>query len=501
MTTQDVRVRFSPSPTGTPHVGMVRTALFNWAYARHTGGKLIFRIEDTDAQRDSEESYQAIVDSLEWLGLDWDEGPKVGGPHEPYRQSLRGDIYRRVVQQLLESGEAYEAFSTNEEVEARHIAKGEDPKLGYDNYDRDLSEEQKAAYRAEGRKPVIRLRMPDKDLGWDDMVRGYTEFKAQFVPDYVIARSDGSPLYTLVNPVDDALMGITHVLRGEDLLPSTPRQIALYEALMRIGVAKHIPKFAHLPFVMGTGNKKLSKRDPESNLFIHRDRGFLPEGLLNYLALLGWSLAPDRDVFTIDELVDNFDVVNVNSAPAHFDQKKADAINAEHIRMLEPADFRARLLAYMQEFPSKTGTTLPADLDEDIFSLAAELVQTRIVVLSDAWDLLDFLYCGEAFAIDEKSGRKNLKDDAKPVLRAALAALEGISDDEWAASAIEAALKQELIEKMELKPRKAFTPVRVSVTGTHISPPLFESMEMLGRTVTVERLTAALSYQAIPLEN
>lgn len=501
MTTQDVRVRFSPSPTGTPHVGMVRTALFNWAYARHTGGKLIFRIEDTDAQRDSEESYQAIVDSLEWLGLDWDEGPKVGGPHEPYRQSLRGDIYRRVVQQLLESGEAYEAFSTNEEVEARHIAKGEDPKLGYDNYDRDLTEEQKAAYRAEGRKPVIRLRMPDKDLGWDDMVRGYTEFKAQFVPDYVIARSDGSPLYTLVNPVDDALMGITHVLRGEDLLPSTPRQIALYEALMRIGVAKHIPKFAHLPFVMGTGNKKLSKRDPESNLFIHRDRGFLPEGLLNYLALLGWSLAPDRDVFTIDELVDNFDVVNVNSAPAHFDQKKADAINADHIRMLEPADFRARLLAYMQEFPSKTGTTLPADLDEDIFSLAAELVQTRIVVLSDAWDLLDFLYCGEAFAIDEKSGRKNLKDDAKPVLRAALAALEGISDDEWAASAIEAALKQELIEKMELKPRKAFTPVRVAVTGTHISPPLFESMEMLGRTVTVERLTAALSYQAIPLEN
>ena len=501
MTTQDVRVRFSPSPTGTPHVGMVRTALFNWAYARHTGGKLIFRIEDTDAQRDSEESYQAIVDSLEWLGLNWDEGPKVGGPHEPYRQSLRGDIYRRVVQQLLESGEAYEAFSTNEEVEARHIAKGEDPKLGYDNYDRDLSEEQKAAYRAEGRKPVIRLRMPDKDLGWDDMVRGYTEFKAQFVPDYVIARSDGSPLYTLVNPVDDALMGITHVLRGEDLLPSTPRQIALYEALMRIGVAKHIPKFAHLPFVMGTGNKKLSKRDPESNLFIHRDRGFLPEGLLNYLALLGWSLAPDRDVFTIDELVDNFDVVNVNSAPAHFDQKKADAINAEHIRMLEPADFRARLLAYMQEFPSKTGTTRPADLDEDIFSLAAELVQTRIVVLSDAWDLLDFLYCGEAFAIDEKSGRKNLKDDAKPVLRAALAALEGISDDEWTASAIEAALKQELIEKMELKPRKAFTPVRVAVTGTHISPPLFESMEMLGRTVTVERLTAALSYQAIPLEN
>ena len=329
---------------------------------------------------------------------------------------MRGDIYRKVIQQLLDAGEAYEAFSTNEEVEARHLAKGEDPKLGYDNYDRDLTEEQKAAYRAEGRKSVIRLRMPDKDLGWNDMVRGYTEFKSQFVPDYVIARSDGSPLYTLVNPVDDALMGITHVLRGEDLLPSTPRQIALYEALIRIGVAKQIPQFAHLPFVMGTGNKKLSKRDPESNLFIHRDRGFLPEGLLNYLALLGWSLSSDRDIFSIDELVKNFDVVDVNSAPAHFDQKKADAINAEHIRMLEPADFRERLLAYMREFPSPRGTTLPEDLDDDIFTMAADLVQTRIVVLSDAWKLLDFLYCGDNFSIDAKSGRKNLKPEAKPCL-------------------------------------------------------------------------------------
>lgn len=501
MTTQEVRVRFSPSPTGTPHVGMVRTALFNWAYARHTGGKLIFRIEDTDAQRDSEESYQAIIDSLEWLGLDWDEGPKVGGPHEPYRQSMRGDIYRKVIQQLLDAGEAYEAFSTNEEVEARHLAKGEDPKLGYDNYDRDLTEEQKAAYRAEGRKSVIRLRMPDKDLGWNDMVRGYTEFKSQFVPDYVIARSDGSPLYTLVNPVDDALMGITHVLRGEDLLPSTPRQIALYEALIRIGVAKQIPQFAHLPFVMGTGNKKLSKRDPESNLFIHRDRGFLPEGLLNYLALLGWSLSSDRDIFSIDELVKNFDVVDVNSAPAHFDQKKADAINAEHIRMLEPADFRERLLAYMREFPSPRGTTLPEDLDDDIFTMAADLVQTRIVVLSDAWKLLDFLYCGDNFSIDAKSGRKNLKPEAKPVLQAALTVLQEIPETGWKAAAIESALKGELIEKMELKPRKAFTPIRVAVTGTHVSPPLFESIEMLGREVSLDRLTEALSYEPTPVEN
>lgn len=500
MTASEVRVRFSPSPTGIPHVGMVRTALFNWAYARHTGGKMIFRIEDTDAQRDSEESYQAIIDALEWLGLDWDEGPKVGGPHGPYRQSMRGDIYRDVVQQLLAAGEAYEAFSTNEEVQERRRAKGEDPQLGYDNYDRNLTEEQKAAFRAEGRKPVIRLRMPDKTIGWNDLVRGYTEFKAEFVPDYVIARSDGSPLYTLVNPVDDALMGITHVLRGEDILPSTPRQIALYEALMRIGIADHIPEFAHLPFVMGTGNKKLSKRDPESNLFIHRDRGFIPEGLLNYLALLGWSLSADRDVFSIDELIANFDVQNVNSAPAHFDQKKADAINADHIRLLEPADFRERLLAYMREFPSESGTTLPDDLDEEVFTMAADLVQTRIVVLGDAWGLLEFLYCGDKFEIQQKSGRKNLKADAKPVVQAALNVLSGIAEDEWVTDNIEKALKSELIENMELKPRKAFGPVRVAVTGTHISPPLFESCEMLGRELTLQRLENALEWEPEPVE-
>lgn len=500
MTTSEVRVRFSPSPTGTPHVGMVRTALFNWAYARHTGGTMIFRIEDTDAQRDSEESYQAIIDALEWLGLDWDEGPQVGGPHGPYRQSMRGDIYRDVVQQLLDAGEAYEAFSTNEEVQERRRAKGQDPQLGYDNYDRNLTEEEKEAFRAEGRKPVIRLRMPDKTIGWNDLVRGYTEFKSEFVPDYVIARSDGSPLYTLVNPVDDALMGVTHVLRGEDILPSTPRQIALYEALIRIGVAKHIPEFAHLPFVMGTGNKKLSKRDPESNLFIHRERGFIPEGLLNYLALLGWSISADRDIFTIDELIENFDVKDVNSAPAHFDQKKADAINADHIRMLEPSDFRDRLYAYMREFPSATGTTLPDELDEDIFTMAADLVQTRIVVLADAWDLLEFLYCGDNFEIQQKSGRKNLKADAKPVVQAAIDVLTPISEEDWTTENIEQALKGALIEKMELKPRKAFGPVRVSVTGTHISPPLFESCEMLGKELTLQRLVAALEWEPEPVQ-
>lgn len=485
MTTSEVRVRFCPSPTGTPHVGLVRTALFNWAFARHHGGKFVFRIEDTDAARDTEESYQAILDALRWLGLSWDEGPEVGGPYEPYRQSQRRDLHLDVVRKLLDAGEAYESFSTPEEVEARHKAAGRDPKLGYDNFDRDLTPEQRQAYLDEGRKPVVRLRMPDHDLMWNDLVRGETTFKAGTVPDFALTRGNGIPLYTLVNPVDDALMKITHVLRGEDLLSSTPRQLALYEALQRVGVADFTPEFGHLPFVMGQGNKKLSKRDPESNLFIHRDRGFIPEGLLNYLALLGWSIADDHDVFSLDEMVAAFDISKVNSNPARFDQKKADAINAEHIRLLEPADFAARL----RQFLTTHGHPVDA-LTDDQFAVAADLVQTRIVVLSDAWDLLKFLLVSDAdFAIDPAAAAKNLGADAAPVLDATIEALDSLP--EWATADIEESLKAALIEKLELKPRKAFAPVRVAVTGSHISPPLYESMELLGREATLARLRSA----------
>ncbi len=479
--TSRVRVRFCPSPTGTPHVGLIRTALFNWAYARHTGGTFVFRIEDTDAARDSEESYLALLDALNWLGLNYDEGPDIGGPYAPYRQSERREIYSDVLQKLVAAGEAYEAFSTPDEVEARHIAAGRNPKLGYDNYDRTLTEEQRAEYIAEGRRPVLRLRMPDEDITWRDLVRGETTFGAGSVPDYALTRGSGEPLYTLVNPVDDALMKITHVLRGEDLLSSTPRQIALYRALIRIGVADQIPEFAHLPSVLGDGNKKLSKRDPQSNLFLHRDRGFIPEGLLNYLALLGWGIADDHDVFSIDEMVAAFDVVNVNSNPARFDQKKADAINAEHIRLLSEEDFAARLAAYFVEHGYETG------LDDAQFAAAAQLVQTRIVVLGEAWDLLKFLN-DDVFVLDERSAAKELRAEAVPVLDAAVAALDGVA--EWTTPQIEIALKDSLLEKMALKPRKAFGPVRVAATGASVSPPLFESLELLGRQRSLARLRA-----------
>ncbi len=479
-------MRFCPSPTGTPHVGMVRTALFNWAQARHDGGTFVFRIEDTDAARDTEDSYQAIIDSLTWLGLDWDEGVVKGGPHEPYRQSQRMDIYQEVLDKLIAAGEVYPAYSTNEEVQQRHRAAGRDPQLGYDNFDRDLTQAQIAEFEAEGRKPVWRLRMPEQDWTWNDLVRGEVTFKSETQPDYVVARSNGAPLYTLVNPVDDALMGITHVLRGEDLLASTPRQLALYEALKRIGVTDLTPQFGHLPFVMGQGNKKLSKRDPESNLFNHRDNGIIPEGMINYLALLGWSLSADRDIFSVEEFVEAFDVSDVLGNPARFDQKKLEAINADHIRLLEPADFRTRLRDYLTEY-----TDFPASYPQDKFAVAAELVQTRIKVLSDAYGLLKFLVTAdEDLVLEEKAAKKNLKETAVAPLEAGIAALEKV--DTWSTPAIEAALTQALIEQLGLKPRVAFGALRVAVSGEAVSPPLFESMELLGKESTLYRLRAAL---------
>ncbi|GLY66947.1 glutamate--tRNA ligase [Amycolatopsis taiwanensis] len=489
MTNIAVRARFCPSPTGTPHVGLVRTALFNWAFARHHGGTLVFRIEDTDAARDSEESYEQLLDALRWLGIDWDEGPDVGGEYGPYRQSLRRDIYADIAARLLEAGELYEAYSTNEEVEARRKAAGQDPKLGYDNFDRDLTDEQRAAFRAKGRQPVLRLRMPDTDLGWTDLVRGEITFPAGTIPDPVLVRANGDPLYTLTNPVDDALMRITHVLRGEDLLPSTPRQLAFYQALQRIGVTDFTPEFGHLPYVLGEGNRKLSKRDPQSNLFNYRERGFIREGLLNYLALLGWSIADDRDVFGVDELIDAFEISKVSANPARFDLKKAEAINATHLRALAADDFAARVVPYLV-----TAGVLPErPSDEQLAKLRAiaPLVQERVTVLSDAASLVRFLFVDEAtFAPEEDAAAKALGPASEPVLRSAIEALRQVP--EWQAPQIEQALKDALVDGLGLKPRKAFAPVRVAVTGRTVSPPLYESMELLGREVSLERLQRAV---------
>ncbi|GAA5149506.1 glutamate--tRNA ligase [Microbacterium pseudoresistens] len=483
----DVRVRFCPSPTGLPHVGLVRTALFNWAYARHHGGKLIFRIEDTDASRDSEESYEQLLDALTWLKIDWDEGVEVGGPHAPYRQSQRHDIYREVLDKLIAAGAVYESFSTAEEIDARNEANGRAKQQGYDNFDRDLTDEQKAAFRAEGRQPALRLRVPDGDVTYVDLIRGEVTFPAGSFPDFVIVRPNGIPLYTFVNPVDDALMGVTHVLRGEDLMPSTARQLALYSALVDAGVTDFIPRFGHMPLVLGDGTKKLSKRDPRADLFLHRERGMIPEGLLNYLALLGWSIAPDRDVFSQEEMVAAFRIEDVNPNPARFDQKKAESINGDHIRMLDPADFAARITPYLQ----KAGVVgeQPTDEESELIAAAAPLIQERLPVLGDAPGLLGFLFT-DAVSYDEDA-LKGLPENAAEGLRASIAALEPVQG--FTAEPVQAALSGSLVENLGLKPRVAYGPARVAISGRRVSPPLFESMELLGKEATIDRLNALAS--------
>jgi len=487
----DVRVRFCPSPTGLPHVGMVRTALYNWAYARHTGGKLIFRVEDTDAARDSEESYRQLVDALTWLKIDWDEGVEKGGPHGPYRQSQRADIYAEVLRKLIDSGAVYESYSTAEEIDARNEASGRAKQLGYDNYDRTLTDEQKAAYRAEGRQPAWRLRVPDHDLTYVDLIRGEVTFPAGSFPDFVVVRAGGQALYTFTNPVDDALMGITHVIRGEDLMPSTARQLALYAALIDAGVTTFVPRFGHMPLVLGeTGTKKLSKRDPKADLFLQREKGFIHEGLLNYLALLGWSIGPDRDVFTLDEFIAAFDIADVNPNPARFDQKKAEAINGDHIRMLEPSDFANRLVPYLAS--AGLISDPPTAEQRALLDAAAPLVQERMQLLGEAPGLLGFLFRDEIAY--EEDALKSLPDNAREVLAASMAALEVLGDDAFAAAAVQERLSGALIDGLGLKPRVAYGPLRVAVSGRRVSPPLFESMELLGKTESIRRLAALSAH-------
>jgi len=470
---------------------MARTALFSWAFARHNGGKFVFRIEDTDASRDNEESYQLLIDVMRWLGLDWDEGPEVGGPNGPYRQSERMDIYADVAAKLLESGHAYKAYDSSEELEERrNAARAAGKPSGYDGLHRDLTPEQQAAYEAEGREPVIRFKMPGRDYTFTDLVRGEITFGAENVQDYVLVRANGQPLYTLTNPTDDAMMGITHVLRGEDLLSSTPRQIALYEAFAEIGIGGGFtPEFGHLPFVMGQGNAKLSKRDPESNLLDYKPKGFLPEGLLNYMALLGWSIADDNDIFSIPEMVEAFEIGDVNASPARFDIKKAEAINGSHIRLLAEDDLRGRLVPYFQS----AGLIADPPSDDELATLAAAtpLVHERMALLTEAVDMLRFLFVADAdFAIDETDRAKNLDEQGVNVVRAARDALADLPD--WTTPAIEDALRTTLIDGLELKPRLAFGPVRVAVTGSRISPPLFESLELLGQAKSIARLDAIL---------
>ena len=480
-----VKVRFAPSPTGDLHVGNIRTALFDWAYARHTGGTFLFRIEDTDTTRVTDEYIQAAIDTLKWLGLNWDEGPEVGGDNGPYLQSQRLHIYAEWAQKFLDQKDAYHCYCTPAELEAtREAQRAANVAPGYDGKCRNLTAEQIAAYKAEGREAVVRMRMPDGSTTFVDEIRGEVSFDHKFVPDFVLVRADGSPLYTLAVAVDDVLMKVTHVLRGEDLLSSTPRQIRVYQAM---GVkTEDYPVFAHLPFVMGQDNAKLSKRNGEVSIAWYREQGYLPEAICNYLALLGWSPGDDRENITMKELCELFTVEKVHSSPARFDMKKLEAINGDKIRALTIDEF----LKWSLPFLTKAGIITGTDSEIALVKSALPIIQERIVKLDEVPQMLKFLFVKE-FAAEAESISKITDSVSKDILKRSLKELEPLSS--WTHENIEAALRASLIEEMGLKPRIAFTAVRIATTGSTISPPLFESMELLGKDASLARIAAALT--------
>ena len=483
--TKEVRTRFAPSPTGDLHVGNIRTALFAWAYARHCSGKLIFRVEDTDRERVTDEYIARAIETLKWLGINWDEGPEVGGGHGPYLQSQRLDTYKHWADIFIKNGDAYHCYCSTEELEKRRDKQRElNQAPGYDGKCRELTSGEIEAFIKEGRAPVVRMRMPDGETTFNDLIRGEVSFEHKYVPDFVLMRADGSPLYTLAVAVDDVLMKITHVLRGEDLLSSTPRQIRVYQAM---GVAvEDFPLFAHLPFVMGQDNAKLSKRNGEVSIAWYREMGFLPEAICNYLALLGWLPGDDVENITMKQLTEMFTVEKVHSSPARFDMKKLEAINGDKIRALTLDEFLKWSLPFLTKEDVITGT----DAEIELVKKALPIIQERIIMLNEVPKMLKFLFT-KNFAVEAESVSKITDDASKEILKRSVKELETVSD--WTHANIEAVLRASLIEEMALKPRIAFTALRIATTGSTISPPLFESMELLGKEACLLRINAGLA--------
>jgi glutamyl-tRNA synthetase len=477
---ETMRTRFAPAPSGDLHVGNVRTALFSFALARGHGGTFLLRVEDTDRSRVSDEAYLAAVDVLHWIGIDWDEGPEIGGPFAPYRQSERLDFYAAAAAKLKESGAAYLCFCTPAELaERREQARAANKPPGYDGRCRTLTDQQRVDFAAEGRTSVLRFWMPDGTTTWADLVRGEITIDHANVPDFALTRSDGHPLYLLAAAVDDVAMGLTHIVRGEDLVTATPRQLALYAAL---GYPQEKwPAFAHLPLIIGADKAPLSKRHGEVSLAWYRDAGFLPEALANYLAQLGWSPGGDREFFGRDLLLAEFDVRRVSKNPARFDVKKLEALNGEWIRSLSDESLAARVTPVLVD----AGLTV----DPALLAAAVPLIRERMARLTEARDLLHFLFVDEAlFEVEEVALAKGLGEGSGAVLRAAherLSALDG-----WDAEALEPVIWG-IGEDLGLNRKRTATPLRVAVTGRMMSPPLFESMHLLGRERTLKRLLSA----------
>ena len=480
--TDSVRVRFAPSPTGFLHIGGARTALYNWAYARRHGGTFVLRIEDTDPERSTEENTQAILRAMSWLGLDYDEGPGVGGEFGPYFQTQRFERYAEGLEMLKASGNAYPCFCSAEELDVkRNAARAKGGFAGYDRTCRALCADDAAARVAAGEPHVWRLRVPEHrgDITFPDAVRGDVTFPDNAVDDFVLARTDGSPTYNFAVVMDDVDMKITHVVRGDDHLSNTPKQIVVYEAL-----EMPVPIFAHLSMIWGADGKRLSKRHGATSVEAYAEMGYLPEALMNYLALLGWSLDGETTIIDADSLKANFSLDRISKNPAIFDVEKLEWMNGVYIRALTAAQFIERMVPWLESAGLTTADDAAAR--PEWYTRLAPLVSERIKRLDEIVPMVSFLF--EEPTIDEKAREKVL---AKPGAGKALdGAVVALAEVEWAAEPIESALR-ELPAALELKPKAVFQSLRVAVTGSTISPPLFESFELLGREKTLARIVAA----------
>ena len=475
------RTRVAPSPTGDPHVGTAYMALFDLAWARKTGGRFVLRIEDTDQARYVEGSEQQIFDTLTWLGLTYDEGPDVGGPYAPYRQSERLDTYRPYVDQLVADGHAYYCWCSTERLaEMRELQQKAKLPTGYDRLCHGKTREQRAALPGFTDRPVVRMLIPeDVETRFEDVIRGWVN--APTPDDQVILKADGFPTYHLAVVVDDHLMGITTVVRGEEWISSTPKHVLLHRWL-----GWEVPQFAHMPLLRNPDKSKISKRkNPAARLTWFREEGYLPEALLNFLQLVGYPpVADGQEVSSFDEFVERFDWTKVNTVGPIFDMDKLNWLNGHYIRALSPEDLAGRIVAHLVRTGELPGEPTPAQMD--LVTQATPLVQERMQLLKEAGPMLGFLFVSDEELTFDPDSVGALKDDAPQVLDASIAALEGLED--FTAEPIQAALRAAIVDGLGIKPKFAFAPARVAVTGRRVSPPLFESMEILGRESTLTRV-------------
>lgn len=478
---QPMRVRFAPSPTGYLHIGGARTALFNWLLAKQQGGTFILRIEDTDLQRSTEESASAILESMQWLGMDWDEGPLKPGPNAPYFQSQRLHTYIEHAERLLASGHAYKCYCTAEELEAQRkeaVAQGLDPK--YSGRCRDLTPEQCQAYEAAGRKPVIRFRIPDGVTVVRDSVRGTVEFQNELLDDFVLIKSDGMPTYNYAVVIDDALMAMTHVIRGDDHLSNTPRQVLLYEAF-----GYPVPEFAHIPMILGPDKTRLSKRHGATSVLQYRDEGYLPQALVNYLALLGWSYDASSTLFSTDELIEKFSLKKVSKNPAVFDPKKLEWMNGQYIKQLSRDEFVDQALPFLKKAGLIDAEAAQARRGWLLALLG--LVQEKIKTLEQVVDHVAVFFAHEVTYEPDAVSAAALTDLKRQFLRDLASDLSGLSD--YSAASVEAAYRARC-EQLGLPFKDTVQPVRVALTGRTVSPGLFDTIYLFGRETVIKRLSA-----------